>query len=166
MSDNGIFGMMSISASGLRAQRMKMNALAENLANVSTTQTEDGGPYLKNEVRFTSTEFSKQLNRELLEKYREVKTTHPGHLAKSVLPDITGKGKGCAVDCSIVKSENPGKLVYEPTHPDADENGYVLYPDINVVTEMVDMMSAARAYEANVTAIEAAKAMAKKALEI
>jgi flagellar basal-body rod protein FlgC len=166
MSENGLFGMMSISASGLRAQRTTMNAIAENLANIATTKVEEGGPYSRNEVQFRATEFNKKLNRHIDDTCKRLLTTHHTHLPESVLPEIPRRGENGSVLAEVVKSDNPGRLVYEPTHPDADENGYVLYPDINIITEMVNMMAAARAYEANAAAIDAAKTMAQKALEI
>jgi flagellar basal-body rod protein FlgC len=139
-----IFDSLKISSSALRAQQLRLNTISSNLANVETTRTPEGGPYRKREVVFQSTDhpFAEQLERSL-------------------------KGSVQAVEVSEIRlSQAPPKIVYNPSHPDADADGNVALPDINVLDEMVDMTSATRAYEANVTAVKAAKRMALKALEI
>lgn len=134
----GVFRSLSISASALTAERLRMDVIAENLANANTTRTAEGGPYR-----------------------RKVPIFEPRRVHSQ------GRWVNLGVQVSqIVAQKGPGKLVYDPDHPDANEDGYVEYPNVNVVTEMVDMISATRAYEANVTAMNAAKAMATKALEI
>ena len=127
---------MDISATGLHAQRVRMDVIANNIANASTTRTEEGGPYKKQEVIFKS-------------------------LSNAENP----KKGGVEID-TIVESTDPPKKVYDPSNPDAGEDGMVAFPNINVIEEMVDMISATRAYEANIQAVGAAKMMAKKALEI
>ncbi len=136
----GVFRSLSISASGLTAERLRMDVISENLANANSTRTAEGGPYRRKMV--------------VLEP-RQVERSKPGSLSSL----------GVQVS-RITAQPGPGKMVFDPEHPDANADGYVEYPNINVVTEMVDMISATRAYEANVTAINAAKAMATKALEI
>lgn len=133
-----LFNSFDISASGLTAQRLRMDTVANNLANVNTTRTERGGPYRRQMVLFEA----------------RTDRTQGSHV-----------GAGVRVR-SIVEDNDPFKLVYDPAHPDADAQGYVHMPNVNVVTEMVDMISASRAYEANVAALNAAKSMAMKALEI
>jgi len=143
----GIFSSMDISASGLTAQRLRMDVISNNIANVNTTRTEEGGPYRRQRVIFQ-------------ERKRDV--TFKDLLEGSFLKQL---GAGVRV-VAIEEDQSPFKLVYDPSHPDADDNGYVRMPNVNIVTEMVDMISATRSYEANVTAINAAKSMINKALEI
>ena len=134
-----VFTSMKISASALKAQRVRMNAISSNLANIETTRTPDGGPYRKREVVFESSTqgFADTLDARLRDAAQGVRVTH-------IQP----------------------RMVYEPAHPDADEQGMVAMPNVNLVEETADMMSASRAYEANVTVVKSAKRMALKALEI
>ncbi len=137
---------LDISASGMKAQRTYMNVISMNLANIKTTKTPEGGAYRRKSVSFAATPvfnpFSKEMenaeNREL---------------------------KGVSVR-GIVADKRPFKRVHEPGHPDADKDGYVTYPDINVVEEMANMITTMRSYEANVQAIQDTKAMFNKALQI
>lgn len=137
---------IDVGASALKAERTHLNVISMNLANAKTTKTVDGGPYRRKEVIFKETEvdspFSKAMNAAL---DQEV--------------------KGVRVE-AIQNDRRPLKQVYEPGHPDANEEGYVSYPDINVVEEMTNMLQAMRAYEANVSTITTSKAMFTKALEI
>jgi flagellar basal-body rod protein FlgC len=137
---------IDVGASALKAERTHLNVISMNLANAKTTKTVGGGPYRRKEVVFKETEvespFSKAMNEAL---DRDV--------------------MGVRVE-SIQNDRRPLKQVYEPGHPDANEEGYVSYPDINVVEEMTNMLQAMRAYEANVSTITTSKAMFSKALEI
>lgn len=139
-----VFTTMKISASALKAQRIRMNAISSNLANVETTRTPDGGPYRKREVVFQSTSqgFASTLDARLRDAAQGVKVSQ------------------------VQASSLPPRMVYEPGHPDADDQGMVAMPNVNLVEETADMMSASRAYEANVTVVKSAKRMALKALEI
>ncbi|KXG77605.1 Flagellar basal-body rod protein FlgC [Fervidicola ferrireducens] len=142
-----IFRAMEISASGLTAQRLRMDVISNNIANVNTTRTEQGGPYRRKRVIFQE--------------------KRPDFNFKEILNDSLSKAVGEGVRVVAIEEDPaPFKLVYDPSHPDADDNGYVRMPNVNIVTEMVDMISATRSYEANVTAINAAKSMISKALEI
>lgn len=144
----GYFSSFDISASALTAQRLRMDIISQNIANVNTTRTADGDPYRRKTVVFQEREsvpFSQYLSEASKEKY----------LA----------GGGVRVT-EVVEDQSPFKEVYDPGHPDADENGMVRLPNVEVVTEMVNMISASRAYEANITAMNASKSMAMKALEI
>ena len=166
MYDNrirGLFDALKISTSGLAAQRRKLNAIAKNLANIHTTNTPEGGPYRRKITRLVEmngrTTFANKLARERL----MLATPRIGHMD----PEKGLKGwRFAGVQASQVRDDSEPITVYDPTHPDADEFGYVEMPNINVVTEMVDMIGAQRAYEANVTAIKTTKDMAQKALEI
>lgn len=137
---------LKISSSGLAANRKRMGAITSNIANAQTTRTAEGGPYRKKEVAFGSEpareSFSDILEGELDEKAQAVHATE------------------------VISSNKPPILKYEPDHPDANDQGYVAYPDINVMEEMADMISASRAFEANISALNTTKSMAMKALEI
>lgn len=137
---------LDIAASGLSTERTSINIISMNLANAKTTRTPEGGPYQRKSVLLTSTEvdnhFSKHMQTALDKELRGVRVMH------------------------IATDNRPFKLVYEPGHPDADADGMVRYPDINVVEEMVSLMTAQRGYEANVSAMDTVKAMYNKALEI
>lgn len=137
---------MKISASGLAANRKRMAAISSNIANAQTTQTAEGGPYRKKEVLFGSEPardtFSEILEGEIDELGQSVHATE------------------------VLSTNKPPILKYEPHHPDANPDGYVAYPDINVMTEMADMIAASRSYEANISAFNTTKSMAMKALEI
>jgi flagellar basal-body rod protein FlgC len=142
----GIFNSINISATALTAEKTRIDIISKNMANVNTTRSTGGMPYRRQMAVFKenkSTMFAEYLN-----KY----TNQPN-------------GNGVKIS-KIVEDTTPFKLVYEPGHPDADENGYVKMPNVDIVKEMVDMISAQRAYDANVTAMNASKAMLTKALEI
>ncbi|BCV20806.1 flagellar basal body rod protein FlgC [Moorella sp. Hama-1] len=139
---------LAISSSGLTAERLRLDLIANNLANINTTRTPRGGPYRRQVPVFA-------------EKLREAMGAGPGPGPQP------SQAPGQGVEVAVIAEDNtPPRLVYDPSHPDADANGYVALPNINVVNEMVDMITASRAYEANVTALNAAKAMTLKALEI
>ncbi len=142
---------LDISGSALTAQRLRMDVISQNIANANTTRTENGETYRRRAVVFSerpgTATFSSFLNRAQEEQRDQV------------------AGRGVVVS-SIETDMSDLKTEYDPSHPDADENGYVRYPNVNEVTEMVDMMAATRAYEASITALNATKNMALKALEI
>jgi flagellar basal-body rod protein FlgC len=142
----GIFRTFRVSASSLTAQRLRMDTIASNLANAETTRTAEGGPYRRQRVMFAP----------ILA--RQMGTT-------TASPRTSVAGEGVQVT-AIQRDTNAVRSVYDPSHPDANADGYVLFPDIDVVTEMTDMLSASRSYEAGVTVMNATKAMALKALEI
>jgi flagellar basal-body rod protein FlgC len=142
-----IFSSISASASGLTAERLRMDVISRNIANVNTTRTADGTPYRRQVVVFQEAE--KQMS------------------FSQYLSDASKKLLGAGVKAiAVIEDKTPFKMVYEPGHPDADNEGYVKMPNVDVMTEMVNMISASRAYEANVTAINSSKSMAMKALEI
>lgn len=141
-----IFSSFDISASGMTAQRLRSDTISQNLANVNTSRTSDGGPYVRKTVVFTERQ---------------------GTSFDKILSTTSGLvGNGVKVTSIVEDTETPMNMVYDPSHPDADENGYVTYPNVNTVTEMTNLIDASRAYEANVTAFDAAKSMALKGLEI
>ena len=141
----GMFGAIDAAASGLTAERLRMDVISNNIANVNTTRTAEGGAYRRQMVVFAPRENEAAF--------------------AQVLSEKLDTGNGVKV-VGITKDNSPTHRVYDPAHPDANQDGYVEMPNVNVVTEMVDMITATRAYEANVTTINSAKSMALKALEI
>ncbi len=143
-----LFKSIDISASGLTAQRLRMDTISQNIANVNTTRTPNGGPYRRKIVLFES---------------REAEERFTGALKTAIRQQQVGNGVRVT---KIAEDQSPFKMAYDPNHPDANAEGYVMMPNVNIVTEMVNMISATRAYEANVTAANASKDIALKALEI
>lgn len=167
MSD-GLFGAIKISASGLRGQRTKMDVVARNLANAETTQTADGTPYRRQRAIFEQVLGSK-VEQNAVRMGRDgrnrLAVTDPGHLT-SRSGSTAVAGGGIESDVSVALDASEFRVIYDPGHPDADEDGYVLMPNVNPITEMVDMISASRAYEANISAVQTAKEMFNQALKI
>jgi flagellar basal-body rod protein FlgC len=153
----GFIDSLNLSASGMTAERLRMDVISNNLANVNTTQTPDGGPFRRKEVELSEapTTFDSTLQ-ELAQ----------GQGGSAVMSEDNGAALAGVRVTGIVPDNSPFLEEYDPGSPDADKRGYVKKPNINVVSEMVDMMSASRAYEADVTAVDAAKGMAEKALDI
>lgn len=142
-----LFQSFNINTSALTAQRFRMDVISENVANVTTTRTEDGTPYTRKIVTF-----------------REKKVTPFSKVLSNTQEAYLGNG----VKVSRVSEDRDSDYVmkYDPSHPDADENGYVSYPNVNIITEMTNMIDASRSYEANLTAFETSKAIALKGLEL
>ncbi len=140
------FDALNTSSSGLSAQRLRLNLISANLANVNTTRTPQGGPYRRKEVVFAAQPKASSF-RDVLQARQDKQ-----------LADVRA--------VKVFDDPRPPVLKYDPHHPDADEKGYVALPNVNLMEEMVNMMSATRSYEANLSAIKAAKEMAMKALEI
>lgn len=163
-----LFTGLNISASGLRAMRLKQNLIASNIANAETTRTPEGGPY-KRQMAILQADAREIEPRLVIGDPSMVgRTTNGRHLAiPSDLFEIQNDRVGSGVQVQrIAQDETPPRLVFDPSHPDANSEGYVAYPNVNVVQEMVDLISTTRAYEANTTAMGSAKAMLTKALEI
>ena len=146
----GMFDSFNINASGMSAQRYRMDIISENIANANTTRTADGTPYRRKTVVFA-------------EKNNGVGASF-GNVFKSASDKY--KGSGVKVTEVVEDTWTEMNMVYDPSHPDADENGYVTYPNVNTVTEMTNLIDASRSYEANVTAFNATKNMALKGLEL
>lgn len=145
----GIFGAIDVSASALTAQRVQLDVSAENLANAQTTRTADGGPYQRKTVVLQSAASDDRFGAALAGAMRRGGVT-PGSV------EVAG----------IVEHPAPPRLVYDPGHPDANAAGYVEMPAVDSVTEMVDLIAASRAYEANVTAMQSSKQMFTRTLEL
>ncbi len=147
-----IFDGLKIAASGLSAQRRAMDIIAENIANANTTHTISGEPYRRKVAVFAA----KPIHHE---------EDEDGFELASFDEELEGQLQG--VEVAGVREDNaPFRKVYDPTNPDADENGYVYLPNVNIITEMTNMIQASRAYEANITVIESIKSMAQYALQI
>jgi len=149
----GMFTSINIAATGMAAERLRSDVISDNIANASTTRTQDGGPFKKSSVVL-----------------RPVSDSNPQWNTPFTPSSLdNGAGKGVKV-LEIVKDTTQGRLVYDPTHPDAYQSGpnkgYVEYPNVNIVNEMVDLISASRAYEANASVIDGAKDMFSAALDI
>lgn len=142
----GMFNSINISTSALNAEKTRIDIISKNMANVNTTRSTGGMPYRRQMVVFE--ENKPNSFKEHLSKYKD---------------KINNKGVKIS---KIIEDDSPFKLVYEPGHPDADENGYLKMPNVDIVKEMVDLISAQRSYDANITAINSSKSMLMKALEI
>ena len=141
------FSAMKVSAAGLSVQRTRLNVASSNLANVETTRTVEGGPYKRRSVMVAAVPFSRVFQEQL----GDVDLADQTHSV-----EVT----------SIEADEGEGRLLYNPDHPDARDDGYVVMPNVNPITEMVNLLTTSRGYEANVTALRAAKSMAMEALKI
>lgn len=163
---SGLFRAIEVSATGMSLQRRKMDTVAENIANAETTRTEKGGPYRRKRVVVS----------EDIEKvpFRTAMANARSRLVRTNTKHLSGRSRTSSGEVKISKVdgrevEDPAsgyRLVHDPGHPDADEQGFVKMPDVEIVNEMVDMLAASRAYEANTMAILTAKDMAKDALDI
>ena len=147
-----MFNAMNISASALTAQRLRMDVISQNIANIQTTRTAEGGPYKRKTVIFEEVPDLDPFSARLTDAIRRGQKPTP-------------QGMGVRV-ARVAEDDTPGILNYDPAHPDADEEGYVRMPNVNIIEEMVNMISASRSYEANVTAINSTKAMIAKTLEL
>ena len=145
-----MFSAFNINASGMTAQRYRMDVSSENVANATTTRTADGTPYRRKVVTFAE---------------KGVQTTFSRVLGQAAY-NHGYTGQGVKVDGVYEDYGTEMNMVYDPSHPDADENGYVTYPNVNIITEMTNMIDASRAYEANATAFNASKSMALQGLEL
>lgn len=150
----GLFTSINIAATGMSAERLRSDVISNNIANASTTRTQEGGAFKRSRVVF-----------------EPVSASNPQWRTPFTPSDLdNGPGKGVKVLEIVKDTETQGRLVYDPSHPDAIQSGpnkgYVEYPNVNIVNEMVDLISASRAYEANSTVVEGAKSMFSAALEI
>jgi flagellar basal-body rod protein FlgC len=138
-----MFGALEISASGMRAERIRAEVVTANLANAETTRTDEGGPYQRKQVVFGASRF------------------------RRLLVGAGGQTRGQGVQVlGVVSDPTPAQMRYEPAHPDANEQGYVAYPAVNPVAEMADLMGAVRAYQMNASAVNATKQMIQQSLEL
>lgn len=149
----GLFDAIDVSGSGLSAERMRMDVTAENLANAETTRAAGGGPYRRKEVVLSAVQPD------------SFRTALAAATAGTVQDGATQAAGGVQVS-QIVQDNSAPRMVYDPGHPDANAQGYVAMPNVNPVTEMTDLISSSRAYEANVTAMQAAKQLFTKTFDL
>ncbi|MFQ6009240.1 MAG: flagellar basal body rod protein FlgC [Candidatus Zixiibacteriota bacterium] len=162
----GILNAIEIASQGLSVQRAKMNTVAENIANAETTETEQGGPYRRQRVIVKSDKKKGAFSTLMNDARLRLACTNERHIKGKPLPTSRGIELSSVKMKTVTDPASSYRLVYDPTHPQADKDGYVKMPDVEIVTEMVDMMAASRAYEANTVVISTAKQMAKDALDI
>ncbi len=141
-----LFNLMSVSASGMQAQRLRAQTIVENLANAETTRTPDGGPYKRKDVVMAAGEVDSPFS--------------------AVFQSSLESGASGVSVSEILEDSRPGELRYQPGHPDANEKGYVTYPHVNSAEEMVDLMDASRGFEANTAAMSAVKDMVVKSIDL
>lgn len=165
------FDVFDVSASGMQAQRVQMDTISSNIANINTTRNPDGTPgvYAKKEVSFKAIYLDKLGDSPSFPNGSHQVKFSPGENTMALRGGVTFDDKnlsqGVEVD-TIENSKNPYKVVYDPTHPDANSDGYVTLPNVNIVEEMVNMVSASKAYEANAVAAETTKTMISAAMKI
>ncbi len=152
-----------ISGYGLSAQRFRINLISSNIANANTTRTDEGGPYRRREVIFKAVDFSDLLAKQMqdagfLKDENSIDDPAAEPFAKPPLMSVR-------VD-KVIRDDSPFKLRFDPTNPDADENGYVAMPNVNPVIEMADLIEATRAYQANVAAYQSTKTMAQSSIDL
>jgi flagellar basal-body rod protein FlgC len=150
-----------ISGYGLSAQRFRINLISSNIANANTTRTDEGGPYRRKEAVFKAIDFDALLNKELrgfTKDENPIDDLAATEFAKPPLMSVV-------VD-KVIRDDSPFKLRFDPSHPDADANGYISLPNINPVIEMADLIEATRAYQANVSAFQSSKSMAQSAIDL
>lgn len=160
-----IFSGLNVAAFGLKVQRKRMDAIAENIANAETTRTEDGSPYKRKVVQVKQSSQPSFLST-IKEKTASLAATNSNHISVSDVEVPVAQNSVKGIDVEVTEDDTNFKMVYDPSHPDANQDGYVRLPNVNIVAEMVNMISASRAYEANVTVVNAEKSMAKDSLEI
>ncbi|EKE4216949.1 flagellar basal body rod protein FlgC [Campylobacter coli] len=153
-----------ISGYGLSAQRFRMNVISSNIANANTTRTAEGGPYRRREVIFKATDFDKLLNEQINKDNNFLKYENPLNDPSS--PEEAKLAIQSVVVDKVVRDDKDFRMKYDPSHPDANAQGYVAYPNVNPVIEMADLIEATRAYQANVSAFTSAKTIAQSAIDL
>ncbi|EAL4648001.1 flagellar basal body rod protein FlgC [Campylobacter jejuni] len=153
-----------ISGYGLSAQRFRMNVISSNIANANTTRTAEGGPYRRREVIFKATDFDKLLNEQINKDNNFLKYENPLNDPSS--PEEAKPAIQSVVVDKVVRDDKDFRMKYDPSHPDANAESYVAYPNVNPVIEMADLIEATRAYQANVSAFTSAKTIAQSAIDL
>jgi len=153
-----------ISGYGLSAQRVRVNTISSNIANAQTTRTDEGGPYRRQEVVFKAMDFNQIYNQALERESSSLGYSDP--LQEGLAGIKANPAIMSVIVDKITRDDNAPKMKYDPSHPDADANGYVAYPNINPVIEMADLVEATRSYQANVAAFDSAKTMANNAISL
>ena len=157
---------LDISASGLSAQRTKMNVISENIANAETTRTEDGNPYRRQVTMLKSGVRGQEFETIYKNTVLDIKQTQSNHIPTKPFSEPNKSDRAGVHVADIAKDMSPFKMVFDPNHPDADEDGYVAMPNVNIVREMTELIAASRAFEANITALRSSEQMIRKSLTI
>jgi len=163
MKINPNFNAFNISAQGMGAQKRKMDLIAENIANVDTTKTKDGTPYKR---KYLVVEEKQSFGQKMVDAKNTLRLRTTNGMQISSPAQLPKQTSSNDLESQVKQDATAGEMLYMPDHPDANEDGYVRMPNVNVVTEMVDMIAATRSYEANLTAFNASKQIAKDSLEI
>lgn len=166
MKVGGEYSGFNISANGMSVQRRKMNIIAENIANADNIRTEDGKPYQRKYMTISQKGNSFSNNLDLQKMNIPLAVTKEEHIAFPNYSPRSQSPDGEQINFEEEVDKKAGDIIYMPDHPDADENGYVQMSNVNIITEMVEMIAATRSYEANLTALNSAKQIAKDSLEI
>lgn len=166
MKIGGDFGALSISAKGLSLQRKKMNLIAENIANADMIRTEDGKPYQRKYLDVTQSQNPFSHNLMVEGNKLQMSVSNDNHIRGISVEQPGEINSRNSLQVKEMTDNKTGEVLFMPDHPDADENGYVTMSNVNVISEMVDMIAATRSYEANLTAFNSSKQMAKDSLEI
>jgi len=153
-----------ISGYGLSAQRLRMNLISSNIANANTTRTAEGGPYRRKEAIFKEISFENHLNTAINNNNHALKNEN--YIQDPSAKEFPNPALSSVVVDKIVRDDTPFRLQFDPSHPDADENGYISLPNINPVIEMADLIEATRAYQANVAAFQSTKSIAQSAIDM
>lgn len=163
---SNLFSSIDISASGLSTERTRMNLISENIANAQTTRSEDGGPYRRKLAVVHTGVPGERFSRILQKTQLSLDRTQQPHYPEKPFERECRCGKAGVHVSEIVRDPSPFRMVYDPHHPDANQEGYVAMPNVNIVQEMTSLISATRTYEANITAIQGSKQMIREALKI
>jgi len=163
---SNLFSSLKISGSGLSVFRRKMNVAAENLANAETTKTDAGGPYKKKVLQISAKPTAEPFAKELRAARVVLSQTDNRHLSENAVSLNKVENIAQATSEEYVDRNDQPRMVYDPSHPDADEDGFVAMPNVDPLIEMVEMMTASRSYEANLSALQTTKTMTSKALDI
>ncbi len=160
-----LFTSMDISASGLYSQRTKINTISENIANAETTKTEDGMPY-RRKITQLKAGIENRFEQLFVQNRLKMEKTGAKHFPDKPFRPIPDKIPIGVSVAKIMEDDSPFKMIFDPAHPDANEEGYVSMPNVDIVREMTELIASTRAFEANVTAINSSKEMIKKSLKI
>ncbi len=163
---SGIFKAIDVASTGMTVQRQKMDVVSENIANIDTSRTAEGGPYQRQRVIVSEADPRAKFSEAMNTAHNKLSRTNSRHLKGQALSMNDAKDTNKVSGREISDPDSSFKLVFDPSHPDADSDGYVQMPDIEMINEMVDMIAANRAYEANIATISSSKQMLNEALDI
>ncbi len=163
---SGIFRAIDVAATGMTVQRQKMDVVSENIANIDTSRTPEGGPYRRQRVVVSEANSRPSFGKEMRTAHNKLSRTNSRHIKGQSTSVNSSQGINKVSGEQVQDSQSSFKLVFDPSHPDADSDGYVQMPDIEMINEMVDMIAANRAYESNIATISTSKRMLNEAMDI